>query len=298
MIKIKEGFKRERLLSLPEDFLKKYQELPLISNLFVRKIGFFPSVKYHYINKEQGAPYYMLIYCTAGKGWYEINRKRYEIHPNQFVMLPKSMPYSFGSDLENPWTIYWLHFDGSQAKYFVPGTFRPQYIHADENSRFQDRMNLFEEIYNNFSMAYTSEYMLHSSMCLYNFLSSFLNQEQYQLHSAGNIQKLSFATRVIYYMQQNVTNNLSLEEMAHNFKYSPSHFSALFQKETGLSPVNYYIRLKIQKACEYIVITDMKFSEISILLGFKEAAYFTRLFTKVMGLSPSEYRKKETLRSS
>ena len=94
-------------------------------------------------------------------------------------------------------------------------------------------------------------------------------------------------------MRENVRHNLTLKELSAYFKYSPSHFSALFQKETGVSPMNYFTRLKIQKACEYIELTSMRLTEIATLLGFENAAYFSRTFTKVMGCPPSVYREKE-----
>ena len=77
MVKIKEGFKGERLVSLPEELLASYRREPLINNLYVRKIGFFPRVKYHFLQKEHGCDYAMLIYCTEGKGWYRILGKQY-----------------------------------------------------------------------------------------------------------------------------------------------------------------------------------------------------------------------------
>ena len=83
-------------------------------------------------------------------------------------------------------------------------------------------------------------------------------------------------------MRENIQQNLTLKELASYFKYSPSHFSALFFGETGVSPMNYFIRLKIQKACEYIELTNMKLNEIATHLGFEDAAYFSRTFTKVM----------------
>lgn len=106
--------------------------------------------------------------------------------------------------------------------------------------------------------------------------------------------EVSFATRVIHYMQENLQRDLELKQLADNFKYSPSHFSVLFQKETGVSPINYFIRLKMQKACQYLELSRMKIFEISQMLGFDEPAYFSRLFTKVIGMTPTAYRKQES----
>ena len=112
MVKIKEGFKGERLVSLPEELLASYRREPLINNLYVRKIGFFPRVKYHFLQKEHGCDYAMLIYCTEGKGWYRILGKQYTVEKYQYIIIPPGIPYSFGADEGDPWTIYWLHFQG------------------------------------------------------------------------------------------------------------------------------------------------------------------------------------------
>ena len=130
-------------------------------------------------------------------------------------------------------------------------------------------------------------------MCLYTFLSTFIFQEQFRHIDLPTHKENSFSMRVIYYLQEHVETNLTLKDLAEYFKYSESHFSTLFQKETGTSPINYFTRLKIQKACQYIELTDMKLNEIAMRLGFEEQAYFSRVFTKVMGISPSSYRKKE-----
>lgn len=298
MVKIKEGFKGERFISLPEDLLVSYSKDPLVGNLYVRKIGFFPRVKYHYVQKEAGCNYAMLIYCTDGKGWCQIQGKKYTVEKNQYVILPPDIPYSFGADEKDPWTIYWLHFRGKLSNSFFPAHLAPGSILPNEYSRLQDRLQLFEEIYGCFSMGYIKEYMIYSSMCLYMFLASFIYLEQYRHIQIPTHKEYPFSSRVIHYMQENIQHNISLEQLAAYFKYSPSHFSMLFQKETGVSPINYFIRIKIQKACQYIELTNLKLNEIALQLGFEEPAYFSRIFTKVMGISPSEYRKKEAGQAS
>ena len=147
MVKIKEGFKGERLVSLPEELLTSYRGEPLINNLYVRKIGFFPRVKYHFLQKEHGCDYAMLIYCTEGKGWYRILGKQYTVEKYQYIIIPPGIPYSFGADEEDPWTIYWLHFQGKLRDQFLPSHPVPVTILPNEYSRLQDRLRLFEEIY-------------------------------------------------------------------------------------------------------------------------------------------------------
>ncbi|MDR1980497.1 MAG: AraC family transcriptional regulator [Tannerellaceae bacterium] len=294
MVKIKEGFKGERFISLPEELLHKYGMDPLIGNLYVCKIGFFPRVKYHSVHKEKGCHYAMLIYCVEGKGWYSIYDRNYPVEKNQYILIPPHVPYSFRADEENPWTIYWLHFRGKVSSHFIPTHSAPSSILPGEYTRIQDRIRLFEEIYGSFSMGYIKEYMTYSSMCLYQFLSSFTLSEQFQHINIPSHKEYPFSSKVIHYMEENIERNLTLHELAAYFKYSPSHFSMLFKKEMVVSPINYFIRLKIQKACQYIALTNLKLNEISAKLGFDEPAYFARVFIKIMGVSPSSYRKNDS----
>lgn len=153
-MKIKEGFRGERVLSLPEDLLSTYSKDPLIGNLYLRRIGFFPHVKYHYIQKNNGCDYAMLIYCTAGEGWYQIHGKTYTVKHNEYIIIPPGSPYAFGANNDNPWTIYWIHFRGKLCANFLPSFPNPQPIQPGNSSRMQERLDLFEEIYQCFSMGY------------------------------------------------------------------------------------------------------------------------------------------------
>lgn len=296
LMRIKEGFKGEQCVSLPEELLEAYSKEQLIGNLYVRKAGFFPRAKYHYVQKDKGCDYAIIIYCTEGKGWYKIGGHTYTVKKNQYIILPNGTPYSFGADEEDPWTIYWLHFRGKMSSSFLSPHPKPKNILPNEHSRLQDRIRLFEEIYGCFSMGYIKEHMIYSSMCLYMFLASFVYLEQYRYFNIPSQLEYSFASRVTHYMKENINNNLTLNQLSSYFKYSPSHFSMLFQKGTGFSPIHFFIRLKIQKACQYIELTNLKLNEISSRLGFDEPAYFSRIFTKIMDISPSAYRKQESER--
>ena len=174
MLRIKEGFKDERFVSLPDTLLDAYAADPLVGNLYLRKIGYFPRVKYHYVLKQQGCDYAMLLYCTEGEGWYRIDKQRYLLHKNQYAVLPPDIPYELGADNGNPWTIYWLHFKGRDCRCYCPDGHAPRDIQPGSESRIQERLSLFEELYRSFSLAYTIDYMRYTSACLHHLLASFL----------------------------------------------------------------------------------------------------------------------------
>ena len=95
----------------------------------------------------------------------------------------------------------------------------------------------------------------------------------------------------IHYMKENMEKHLSLQDIADQIGYSPSHFSMLFKKRTGHSPLTYFNLLKIQQACLLLDTTDMKINQICYKIGIEDTYYFSRLFSKMMGMSPREYRK-------
>ena len=95
MIRIKEGFKGQRLVTLPENLMSDCAADPLIGNLYIRKIGYFPHVKYHYVSKQQGVAYAMLIYCTEGVGWVNIDNQTMMVKSDEYIILPPHTPYAF-----------------------------------------------------------------------------------------------------------------------------------------------------------------------------------------------------------
>jgi AraC-like DNA-binding protein len=75
-------------------------------------------------------------------------------------------------------------------------------------------------------------------------------------------------------------------------KLSVSHFSVVFRARTGYSPIEYFNHLKVQKACQYLVFTGMSVKETAFTLGIEDQYYFSRMFSRLMGISPAVYRKR------
>jgi AraC family transcriptional regulator len=93
------------------------------------------------------------------------------------------------------------------------------------------------------------------------------------------------------YMADNVTQAMSLTEIADLVDFSPSHFCRAFKKSTGKSPYQWMIEARIDLAKANLLKRDRSISEISLQLGFCDQSHFTRTFTKVAGISPLAWQR-------
>ncbi len=94
------------------------------------------------------------------------------------------------------------------------------------------------------------------------------------------------------YLQLHFTENLTLEAVAADMGHAPTYFSKLFKKLFGQTFISYLGELRLEKAKELLVTTDMNVKEIAFAAGFRDAAYFTSLFRRAVEMTPTEYRAR------
>lgn len=95
--------------------------------------------------------------------------------------------------------------------------------------------------------------------------------------------------KTIDYMVLHYHESISVEELAHMAGLSPSHFSRLFKKYTGYSPIHYLTQIRMDRAKELLVLSDYKLKAIAQSIGYSDELYFSRLFKKTVGTAPSQY---------
>ncbi len=295
MPRIKEGFKGERMVVVPGSLIEELKQDALGRELYITDIGYYPHADFHYCERSAcEALEFVLIYCVEGDGWFSLNGRRCEVSSNQFFILPKNRAHAYGSSSCKPWTIYWIHFDGDKAAFFSRGFERPHDISPTDHSRIQERFELFDEIFFAVSAGYNKNYMLYATTALFHFLGSMKYLGEYrECRFIGDTDKKDVVQRAIHFMQENLNKKILLCDIATEVRLSVSYFSSIFETKTGSSPLKYLTLIRIREACHYLDYTDLKMSQISPLVGFDDALYFSRQFKKYMGISPSEYRKKK-----
>ena len=98
--------------------------------------------------------------------------------------------------------------------------------------------------------------------------------------------------KTLEYMEENYMYRLTLSSISANVNLSSSYLCRIFKSEVGTSITNYLNNLRIRKAATLIKENTMSMKEISSMVGIDDQLYFSRLFKKCMGISPSEYGKK------
>lgn len=287
----KDGFNGQKAIVLPAKIIKSCEEANLISHLFITDVGFYPKAKFHYRERNTGISQHILIYCIDGKGWLQLENKEMEVQRGQYIIIPAEMTHSYGSDENDPWSIYWLHFKGTSADHFA-GLLSRQYAQFCNTIHFSDeRIRLFDGMYSTLESGYSGDNLGYINMCLWYFLSSFCYADIF--HIPFNKEEKDAIDLSIDFMQQNLDQSLTLQKLAAEVHISPSHYSALFKKKTGYPPLEYFNHIKIQKACQYLQFTNLQVKEIAYRLGINDPFYFSRFFSNIMGMSPLDYRNRK-----
>ncbi|MCW3094329.1 MAG: Transcriptional regulator, AraC family [Ferruginibacter sp.] len=286
----RQGFEGQRIIILPGIIVNILAKHPITKQVFITGIGYFPKARNHYVERIPGIGEHILIYCTEGSGWIETDGKKIDIDPSQLIIIPANTPHKYGSSENEPWTIYWFHFSGEISGNIVNLIIQKTSKSQPNIGFSENRIKIFEEIFVNLERGYIMDNLLHVNMTFYHFLSSAIYEEKFNFNNS-NTEK-NRIDLLLDYVQNNLGIAFKLEDLALHTNLSISQFSSLFKSRTGYSPIEYVNHLKIQKACQQLLLTEYPAKQIGFNVGIEDPYYFSRLFSKVMGISPGNYRRK------
>ena len=288
-IRKREGFEGQILHVVPRPILDNASKHPLVSSLMPTDIGWYPQARYHYCQRETGAPEHILILCMDGTGWYQFDDKIEAVYPHEALFIPRDTPHIYGASDTDPWSIHWVHFAGRLADYYMHLLPQGQPKIMVDAQTVERLVELFRACSESFEASFVLQRMIFAAQTLHHLLAYlFFSNRSF----SPTLQTSSFHNldTTIALLHQNVKKNLTLDEMAAHAGLSTSHFSRLFREQTGYSPIDYFIHLKMQHACMLLILSRKTIREIGFEIGYDDPYYFSRIFKKVVGMSPKQYR--------
>lgn len=274
---------------IPQDVARRQAGHPLLSGIWVSSAGYFPRARGHVTERAgEDVDSYLIMYCLDGCGWFQSGEATWRVSQGDLVIALPGLPHGYGADENDPWTIQFAHFDGQDIPVLLElASITP----ASLVIPIGQQPSIFAS-FNDMLATLRSGYSLHhltvASACLRFVLSRVALINTYTRASTPGLD----VQQVIDLMLANISKRWTLDDFAEQIHMSPSAFSHGFRQKTGYSPIDYFLRLKIQSACELLETTDLHIGEIGRRLGYTDQYYFSRLFKRYMGVAPRQYRGK------
>lgn len=283
---IAEGFAGETIIVIPPPMVERARQHALLKGLLVTAAGYFPKAANHAIERPLGAPEALLIICQEGRGWVRIGDGTTRwMEPGEAVWIAPQTPHAYGASMAEPWTIQWAHFIGEELADWQ------EILGLAGGSGF---LKLRPGVHFHLHFARVHETLQRHLGGLLSAASAI----RWTLANLSLNEQLPDPARpsldhIEAWLREHVSRpSIPLAEMAQRARLSPSHFSACFRKRFGHSPIDYFLRLKMERACRLLEQNDWPVRAIGEEVGIHDPYYFSRRFRAALGCSPRDYRKR------
>lgn len=239
--------------------------------------------------RPRGRVDYQLLYIAAGKAHFYFDGKEQIITAGHMVLYRPKEPQKYDYYGEDQTEVYWVHFTGSDVKNILRS-----YGLTDDKRVFYcgsglDYQNLFRTMINELQMCKEK----YSEMLEMYLKQVFIMLERYFANAARTepirvIEEIDKATK---YFNEHYNEDINIEEYTQKNYVSISWFIRAFKQCTGSTPMQYILSKRISNAETLLLDHSYNITEIAQIVGYDNPLYFSRIFKKIKGLSPSEYRK-------
>ena len=232
---------------------------------------------------------YQLLYIVKGRGEFANQAATCDITKGTVVLLRPGEWHSYRPSKSDGWTEYFIGFSGEMADKAIVKLF------AKDEQIFnvglkQELVDLYQQ-----AIEVASADRPASQQLLCGIVMHLLGNLNYIAHNsitADRMDQIIEQSKAI--MQEKASQNLDLEVLAEQLNVSYSWFRKVFREYTGYPPAKYFMMVKLHRAQYLLVNTQESIKEIAFSLGFKSPEHFYTTFKRVMGSTPSIYRKSST----
>lgn len=235
-----------------------------------------------------------LLFVIEGCGSITINEKSYQIKKGVLFYISPDVLHSIEIDAQEPIWFYSVHFSYAHASFseskwaIKDGTEMLPLQFAQELRDFYQIESVFKKLVESWN-AKQPGYEFTTKTLLQQLLIAILQNLRKQNQNYSTSLKVE---KIIEYMHQNIQNKLTLTELSKVTNLSPTYLSRSFKETTGYSVIEFFNKIKIDKAKELIIEGDKKIKEVAQTVGFTDEFYFSRVFKKIEGICPTEFYSK------
>ena len=239
----------------------------------------------------EGRNDYQLLYIAAGKGefYFKGSKEPTIVTKGNMILFRPGEPQVYYYYAVDKTEVYWVHFTGWKVEEYLERYELPR----DENVFYTGLSPDYPWIYNQMIRELQLQRVNHEDMISLYMHHIFITINRYikERRETKN-DTINDIERAAHYFKDNYNKQISIEQYAAEHLMSVNWFIHSFKSVMKMSPMQYIISLRIAMAKGYLENSAKNIAEISNEVGYENALYFSRLFRKYTGMTPTEYRKK------
>ena len=238
--------------------------------------------------RPKGRLDYQLLYIVSGKGHFYFHGEDRVVYAGRMVLIQPRQEQHYEYFGEDKPEVYWVHFTGSDVKnilrsYNIPMDDPIFYSGASSTYSY-----LFKEMINELQDCKTGyEDLLTMYLRQIFLLVQRTRQEERPTVSTYIQEEMEFARR---YFNEHYNEPISIQEYAESRNMSVCYFQRNFKQIVKHTPMQYLLTIRVNNAASLLETTDYSMAEIAAIVGYEDPLYFSRLFRKIKGVSPRDYR--------
>lgn len=235
--------------------------------------------------------HYLIHYIVSGKGIFKCGNKTYHLSSGQgFLICPETISY-YEADKQDPWHYYWVGFNGFNAKKIL----HQAGLSQDNPIFYSDDTDFFVKNIEDMADAnkFSFEKELYRMGYLYLFLSKLarIAPKDNRLGYHRSIIE-EYVKSSIEYIEKNYHCEISVNALSNYIGVNRKYLYTIFKKTLGKTPIEYIIKVKMDKACGLLANEALTIAEVSNSVGYKDQFTFSKQFKKTIGDTPSNYRHR------
>lgn len=232
--------------------------------------------------------HYLIHFVLEGSGVFYVNGKSYRIKKNQgFLICPSVVTY-YEADNEEPWVYTWIGFKGIKAENYLKLANLDQENPVFECTEVAFVQKCFEYMRKSTELKYGRELRLQGLLII--FLSELIEEAGKNIIISSNYKEM-YIKKSLQFVENNYSSKISISEMAKSAGLNKNYFSTFFRENIGVTPQQYIIKYRINKACELMRNEGLNIGDISRSVGYDDTLGFSKIFKKDKGISPKKYRE-------
>lgn len=276
--------KSNRIVYTPSAFAK--------SNLiYLQEVGTLQYLSPHTSRREK-LDSFLFFLVLEGSGTVQYHNSTYPVRANDCIFLDCHNPYAHQSS-DELWKLAWVHFTGPNMKAIYE-----KFLERSGSPIFRPQSpDVYRQIHREiFSIAASDDYI--RDMRLMQELASLLEHVMEDGWKTGRHIKHSKSREELVlikeYLDSNYQDKITLDQLAQRFYINKYHLARIFKEQYALSINRYLIQTRISHAKQLLRFTQLPVEEVGRQCGIEDPNYFSRIFRKVEGMSPAQFRKEWT----